>query len=94
MRDAELGRGDVVLFTAESWFPGVLWNHDLSNRVIHMPFGDADTWLRAIDERNAKWIVVGARSPGRKVLDAHPEKFALVGVAATQDNTVAFRRLP
>lgn len=94
LRDAELGPGDVVVFTQEVWFPGSLWNSHMSNRVVHVAFGDGDSWLENVEHRHAKWIVVGSRSAARKALEAHPDRYGLIGVAAAEDRTVAFRRLP
>jgi hypothetical protein len=91
-RERELGPGDVAVFTQELAFPGVLWNHRLSNRVEYVEFKAAEAFLARVDELRAKWVVVGAHSPGRAALSARAEQWTLVGTAVRQDGTVVFRR--
>lgn len=91
-REAELGPGELVVFTQEMAFPGVLWNHRMSNRVEYVELTGAPAFLAEIEARHPKWMVVGAKSPGHAVLAAQPAAWEYVGVACTQDQTVAFRR--
>jgi hypothetical protein len=91
-REGELGPGELVVFTQEMAFPGVLWNHRMSNRVEYVEFTAAPPFLAEIEGRHPKWMVVGAKSPAYAALAAQPAAWEYVGVACKQDQTVAFRR--
>ncbi|MEP7121452.1 MAG: hypothetical protein ABJE95_11100 [Byssovorax sp.] len=91
-RERELGPGDLVVFTQEMTFPGVLWNHRMSNRVEYVEFRAAPPFLAEIERRQPKWMVVGGASPARAALVAQPATWEFVGTACKQDQTVAFRR--
>lgn len=91
-RERDLGPGDLVVFTEEMAFPGVLWNHRMNNRVEHLRFTDASTFLARIDALRPRWVVVGAASQGRAELAARSEAWEYVGIAVRQDKTVVFRR--
>lgn len=92
VRERDLGPGDLLVFTQETAFPGVLWNHHMSNRVEHVPFKDAPSFLAALDRLQPKWVVVGASSGGRTALVGRASEWELVGPACKQDGTLAFRR--
>jgi len=91
-REQELGRGSLVLFTQEMSFPGVLWNHRMSNRVQYLEFKDAPSFLGQLEALRPVWVVVGAQSRGRAALESRAQDWAFVGTACQQDKTVAYRR--
>lgn len=91
-REGELGPGELVVFTQETAFPGVLRNHRMSNRVEYLELAGAPLFLAEIEGRHPKCMVVGAKSPAHAVLAAQPAAWQYVGVACKQDQTVAFRR--
>lgn len=91
-RERELRAGDLVIFTAETAFPGVLWNHEMSNRVEFVDVKTADALVAEIARRKPTWVVVGAKSQARTALEMHPGGWELVGTAVAQDRTVALRR--
>lgn len=93
LREQELGPGDLVVFTQDEIFIGVLWNHRFSNRVEYVPFESGPSFLARLEERCPKWVVVGRQSGGRAALAARVSEWQEVGVAVRQDNTVAYRRL-
>lgn len=92
-REQELGPGDLVVFTQDEIFIGVLWNHRFDNRVEYLPFEGARSFLSRLDERCAKWVIVGRQSGGRSALEAHAATWQQVGVAVRQDSTLAYRRV-
>jgi len=91
-REQELGPGDLVVFTQELSFPGVLWNHRMSNRLEYLEYREEGRFLAALAERRPEWVVVGSRNKGRKALESRPDEYELIGPACRQDHTVAFRR--
>jgi hypothetical protein len=91
-RERDLGRGDLVVFTQEMAFPGVLWNQEMSNRVEYVRCDDAATFLARIDGLHPRWVVVGDASPARAALVARSSEWELLGPATKQDQTVVFRR--
>jgi hypothetical protein len=91
-RERELGPGDLVIFTQEMAFPGVLWNQKMSNRVEYLEAKGAPTFLAEIESRHPKWIVVGAASAARSAIVTQTATWEYVGPACKQDQTVAFRR--
>jgi hypothetical protein len=58
-REQELGPGDLVVFTRDELFIGVLWNDRFDNRVAYMPFEGPESFLARLDEACAKWVLVG-----------------------------------
>lgn len=93
LREQELGPGDLVVFTQDELFIGVLWNDRFDNRVEYMPFDEAESFLTRLEARCAKWALAGKTSGARAALEAHPEEWQSVGVAVRQTGTVMFRRL-
>lgn len=69
-RERELGPGDTVVFTGHP-FPGTLFNEAMSNRVVLLsPTGrTASDWLAQARALGARWVVVPATSPMRRLLD-------------------------
>jgi hypothetical protein len=92
-RENELGPGDLVVFTQDTTFVGVLWNHRFSNRVEYLPFQSTPAFFARLGERCPKWVVVGGKSPARAALDSRSSSWQQVGVAVRQENTLAYRRL-
>jgi Dolichyl-phosphate-mannose-protein mannosyltransferase len=90
-REAELGPGDLAVFTAELTFIGVLWNDAMSSRVEYLPFTTSGRFSDALAQRKPRWVAVGATGPARKVLDQNPD-YEFLGVAAQADKSVVFRR--
>jgi len=93
LREQELGPGDLVVFTRDELFIGVLWNDRFDNRVAYMPFDGAGSFLARLDEACAKWVLVGKAGGAREALNAHPADWHLVGVGTRQSGTVIYRRL-
>jgi hypothetical protein len=91
-RERDLGPGDLLVFTQEMAFPGVLWNQSMSNRVEFIEFRAAEAFLVELARRRPKWVVVGGNSEARTLLAGRPTEWELVGPACRQDGTVAFRR--
>lgn len=91
-RERDLGRGDLLIFTQEMVFPGVLWNQEMSNRVEYVEFKTAPRFLAEIEARSPRWVVVGGSGLARSTLASRPATWEYVGVACKQDQTVAFRR--
>jgi hypothetical protein len=89
-REAELGPGDLALFTRELTFIGLLWNDRFSNRVSYSATSDASSLLAEIRARRARWIALGVSNPARILLEASPD-FQFVGFASREDKTVIFR---
>ncbi|WP_437593329.1 hypothetical protein [Sorangium sp. So ce1000] len=92
-RERDLGPGDLVVYTQEMAFPGVLWNHTMSNRVEYLEFRSAATFLAEVDRLHPRWVVVGGASPGRAALETRSAEWQFVGTALQQDKLVAFRRV-
>jgi hypothetical protein len=92
VRERDLGEGDLVIFTQEMAFPGVLWNQRMSNRVEYVELKDVPSFLAEIERRKPKWVVVGGKSVGREGLTNHPAEWEVVGTACRQDGTIAFRK--
>jgi hypothetical protein len=90
LREAELGPGEVAVFTQELSFIGVLWNDRFSNQVSYLPLRDARSFPLELARRHARWVAVGVKSSARRALDADPD-YELVGTAAEQDKTVIYR---
>ena len=91
-RERDLGAGDLVVFGREIEFPGVLWNHAMSNRVEYIDAGGVQGFLAQVERRRPKWVVVGVASPARAALAKMTAEWELVGTAAQKDRTVVFRR--
>ncbi len=91
-REREIGPGDLVVFTQETAFPGVLWNEQLSNRVEYLERGDTRAFLVELEARRPKWVVVGSATALRAALARAGAEWELVGPACRQDKTEAFRR--
>jgi hypothetical protein len=92
LREAELGPGDVAVFTRDLTFIGVLWNDQFSNRVVYLPPQAAGASLLAeLQSRHARWVAVGEKTAARRTLERSSE-YEIVGTAAAQDRTVVFRR--
>lgn len=92
-REQELGPGDLAIFTIEESFIGVLWNHRFDNRVEYAPFDTAPAFLASLDERCAKWALVGRTSAARTALASRPQDWEPVGGGVRQSGTVVYRRL-
>lgn len=92
-RERELLSRDLVVFTQELAFVGVLWNWEMSNRVEYLEFRDPEQFMANLDVRQPKWVVVGERSGAYRALAARPQDWGIVGPAVAQDRTVAFRRV-
>ena len=92
-RERDLGPGDLVVYTQEMAFPGVLWNNTMSNSVEYLEFRTAAPFLAEVDRLHPKWVVVGGASPGRAALETRSAEWQLVGTALQQDKLVAFRRI-
>jgi hypothetical protein len=90
LREAELGAGEVSVFTQELSFIGVLWNDRFSNQVSYLPMREARSFQVELLRRHARWVAVGAKSMARRALDRSPD-YELVGTAAEQDKTVIYR---
>jgi hypothetical protein len=91
-RERDLGPGDLLVFTQEMAFPGVLWNHSMSNRVEFVAFKTAEGFVAELEQRRPKWVVVGGNSEARTLLARRPTEWELVGLACRQDGTMAFRK--
>jgi hypothetical protein len=89
-KERELGKGDVVVYTQETAFSGVLWNHAMSNRVEFVEFRGKDAFLAEVERRRAKWVVAG--SSGSKAVMEKEAGWEMVGSAVAEDKTVVFRR--
>jgi hypothetical protein len=50
-REQELRSGDLLVFTQEMAFPGVLWNNEMSNRVEFLEFKTADQFVADLELR-------------------------------------------
>ena len=92
-REQELGPGDLVVFTQDELFIGVLWNDRFDNRAAYMPFDGAESFLLRLDDACAKWVLAGKSSGAKDTLEAHPADWQLVGVGTRQSATVIYRRL-
>jgi hypothetical protein len=90
LREAELGPGEVAVFTQELSFIGVLWNDRFSNQVSYLPMRDARSFSLELVRRHARWVAVGAKSMARRALDGNPD-YELAGTAAEQDKTLIYR---
>ncbi|AKT39909.1 hypothetical protein [Chondromyces crocatus] len=91
-REQELGPGTLVVFTQDLAFPGVLWNHAMSNRVEHVRYDDVASFLSRLDTLKPTWVVVADGSAARTALNAEAHRWERVGVATKEGSTVAFRR--
>jgi hypothetical protein len=91
LREAELGPGDMAVFTRDLSFIGVLWNDKFSNRVSYLSPAGEKSLLAELARRDARWVAVGANSASRRLLDRSPG-YEFVGSAAQQDKTVIYRR--
>jgi len=69
-REHELHAGDLVVFDDHITFIGALWNFDMSNRIAFVPYKNARDFVRSVDERAPKWVVVGESDEARKTLEA------------------------
>ena len=94
MRERELGPGDLVVFTQPLAFPGVLWNHAMSNRVAYVELRSVASFLAEVDWLRPKWVIVGVGSPAARALreDGAGKRWERVGTAVAQDRTEAYRR--
>lgn len=92
-REQELGPGDLAVFTIDESFIGVLWNHRFDNRVEYAPFDTAPAFLASLDERCAKWALVGRTGAARTALASRPQDWEPVGGGVRQSGTVVYRRL-
>ncbi len=92
LRETQLGPGDRVAFTQDETWIGTLWNFQFSNHVKYIPFDDALQFTKAIEDYRPKWVVVGAGSGARSVLEQRALEWEHLGVATPNDNTVVFQR--
>ena len=91
LREARIGRGDVVAFDDEVAFVGNLWNEAMSNRVEYVPFTDREAYLQLLAARNAEWVVVRRGSREDAALGSTGSGYRLLGHAQRED--VVFERL-
>jgi len=92
-REAELGPGDRIAFTDEELFIGTLWNERFDNHVEYHRFRDPVSFIERLDERCVKWVVVGQKSAAQLTLRKYASDWSEVGVAVTESNTLAYRRV-
>jgi hypothetical protein len=62
MREERIGAGDVVAFDDEYSFVGNLWNEGMTSRVVWVPYVDQSSYLEALRELDAEWVVVATHS--------------------------------
>ncbi|MFO0585911.1 MAG: hypothetical protein U0441_00155 [Polyangiaceae bacterium] len=92
-REEELEPGDLVVFTQDELFIGVLWNDRFDNRVEYVPFEGAAPFVAELENRCAKWALVGKSGGARAALEAHPTVWQLLGPAVRQSGTMMFHRI-
>jgi hypothetical protein len=90
-KQAELGKGDEVVFSEGVAFPGLLWNFDFTNRVDYVPFTGDAAFEEKLDALGTKWVCVGAGSAARKALDGSG-RWTLLGRTNPGVNEVSFHR--
>jgi hypothetical protein len=91
-RERELGPGDVVAFTDDYTFPAVLWNERYSNRIVYLPFRDAESFLRGALELHAKWVAATAGTAEYQTLRGASNEWEEVGIISTTRPWTGFRR--
>lgn len=84
--ESEVGPGDVVVWTSPNGFPSFAWNRHMSNRSVY----EARVSLQRLDELDARWVIVAARSPVAHMLD-RSTRFERVGPIT--DVLVGYRRV-
>jgi hypothetical protein len=90
-KQAEVGKGDEVVFSEGVAFPGLLWNFDFSNRVDYVPFTGDAAFEEKLEALGTKWVCVGAGSAARKALEGSG-RWTLLGRTNPGLNEVAFHR--
>ncbi len=77
-RDREIGPGDVVAFSHNS-FTATLWNESISNRVVYTPWRKKKgRFLDDLDEVNAKWVSVRKNGPDHKAVSKASKRWQRV----------------
>jgi hypothetical protein len=92
-REAEIGPGDVVVFTDVYAFPSLLWNEHFSNQVVYLQSGGGDGFLSRVETANAKWVVAVEGTPEYNALKSHGARWNQVGYMTKNQAWMAFRRV-
>lgn len=91
LREERIGPGDVVAYDDEVAFVGNLWNEDMSNRVLYVPYESASAYLEALRAAQVEWVVVRAGSLEARALERSE---AYVRLANAQRDDLVFERRP
>jgi hypothetical protein len=88
LRDATLGPSDVVAFGDDMAFVSNLWNEEMTNDVVYLPFRGRDEFYERLHTLDPLWVVMHPGSLGDSamqdprsgyhfVMRAHPEEAQL-----------------
>jgi len=91
-RESEIHAGDLVVFDEHITFIGALWNFDMSNRIEMVPYTSARDFIRGVDARAPKWVVVGESDEARQTLEG-TGRWEYVG-PLTPNISAVYRRKP
>lgn len=85
LREERIGAGDLVVFDDQVSFVGNLWNEEMSNRVLFVPFESRGAYLARLDELGAEWVVVRRGSAEEAALRASDGRYVRLADGQAED---------